>query len=196
MRLHGLLNFCFHSRSSREKRSGRPWPKNDAMPGFIFPPIGALVNLTNAHRGCAFQRLYGSAPLIAKSRRRILVVLREFVGFHTPHFPPNQCAPRWGKHPISKRSQACSPGSPSRSGSGQRRTSVRFCYSGPGDARRAKPGCTAGKNVFEFYGSTEWGSATHVRAKTGTAPGFPSSFWTKTGYLRRWRCSNGEPAIA
>ena len=188
MRLHGVLHFCLDSRSSREKRSGRPWPKNDAMPGFISA-LMELVNLTNPHRGCALHRLYGSALLIAKSRRRILVVLREFVGFHKPHFPPNQCAPRWGEHPISKRSQACSRDC-RRGREAARRTSVRFCYSGP---RGRSPAADRQECLrvlrFDPNGARDDPCPSEDRDDAG----FPSSFWTKTGYLRRWRCSNGEP---
>ena len=38
-------------RGSREKRSGRPWPKHDAMPGTLFALVRAFVDSTNPHRG-------------------------------------------------------------------------------------------------------------------------------------------------
>ena len=73
-------------RGSREKRSGRPWPKHDAMPGTLFALVRAFVDSTNPHRGCALRSFCGKALFIDKSRRRILVILREFVGFHRPIF--------------------------------------------------------------------------------------------------------------
>ncbi len=154
MCLHGVLAlFSRFEEVLGKSDPAAPGRKMMLCAGFIFPLKSDFVDLTNPHRGCDFHTLYERSRLIAPNRGgESLLSSTNSIGFHRPHFPPNQCVPRWGKHPISKRSQACGPpltvAAWSRNSvNRQRRTSARFFWEVLGGRRMSS----------SLEGSTHWG---------------------------------------